>query len=85
MTDERRHEILMHLLVNLYAEVLTLKEFSVADIMIRNGHTSIEKNEKFTEGYNEKIKEYQLKILAQIRARYDDSLGNVDDILNGLL
>jgi hypothetical protein len=85
MKDEKRHEILMHLLVNTYAEILTLKEFTTADIMIRNKHLSIEDNEKFMQGYNEKLKEFQIKILAQLRERYDDTLGSVDDLLNGLL
>jgi hypothetical protein len=84
MTDEKKHEILMHLLVNIYAEVLTLKEYTIGDIMIRNGHTSREDNEKFTASYTAKTKEYQLQILAQLRSRYDESLGSVDDILSGL-
>ncbi len=85
MKEEKMPEVLMHLLINMYAEIHTLKEYMMGDFMLRNDITSKEDNMAFTAQYVEKTKQHQKDIIAQLRARYDDSLGSVDDLLSSLL
>lgn len=84
MTQEKFNGMIMHLLVNIQTEVLTIKDFVLADIEGRNNHTTPEEKQKFIDDYDKMRKEYQNDILAQLRARYDDTLGSVDDLLKGL-
>ena len=84
MTQEKWNFLIMHLLVNTKTEILALKDILLVDVMQRNGHTTQEEKDAFMEEYEKMRREYQTEIIAQIRARYDDTLGNVDDLLNSI-
>ena len=80
MTDTKFKEMLMHLLVNQYAELLTLKDFMLADLKLRKGHTSTEDDKKFKDGYESMRKETQQEIINGIIKRYEISNDEKDDL-----
>lgn len=84
MHPDKFNELLMHLMINTQAEILALKDIVLSDIMLRHDHKTIEEIESFKKKYEALRVEFQNNIIAKIRARYDDSLGSVDDLLSGV-
>lgn len=80
MTDDKFKEMLMHLIVNQYAEMLTLKDLLLADLKIRNGHIGEEDHKKFMEGYDKMRKETQQQIIDGIKKRYESSGEDLDEL-----
>lgn len=83
MEQSKTNEMLMHLLINVQTELFTLKDFVLGEI-IQRGNFSEDEKQVFERGYDRMRKEYQTAIIAQLRARYDERLGSVDDLLKGL-
>ena len=76
-------EMIMMSLVNTHAEVLALKDFLMEDYILRN-NIDEEGIKKIMESRKEVVKEYQTNLIAQLREKYDTTLGSVDDLLKDL-
>lgn len=81
--DDKKFAIILHELINIKADLLVLKDFVNANILTKGNFTEEEK-QVFMKSYETLRYDYQTDIIAQLRARYDSSLGSVDDILNQL-
>lgn len=80
---DKKFELVVHLLVDIKAEVLTMKDFFNASLLTNPNLTPAQK-EIFEKAYEQMRAQYQTEVLAQVRARYDKTLGSVDDLLKEL-
>lgn len=83
MDTNRLPEMIMMSLANTHAEILSLKDFIIEDYILRKDLKGAEA-EKVISSHQESVKDYQTRLIAQLRARYDINLGSVDDLLKDL-
>jgi hypothetical protein len=81
MNQEKKDELLIHLLVNIQAEVQATRDFIcgyiILDKKLNHSQTDILESK-----YQEKLLDCKATILAEIRLHYNKDLGDVDDLLN---
>ena len=83
MGNSKLTEMIMMTLANVYSEMQSLKDFIIEDFASRN-NLNEEQTKAIIDSYNKSRQEYQIMIIAQLRAKYDPNLGSVDDLLNNL-
>jgi hypothetical protein len=84
MNKDKKDELIIHLLVNVKAEILGIKELLMGSYAIKKPDWTQQKQDDFEKEYTEKILDYQKSILAVLRSRYSDELGSVDDLLKDI-
>ena len=81
MNQEKKDELLVHMLVNTQAEMQATRDFICGFIAVQQ-KLNDRQIEVLEVKYKEKLDDCKNTILAEIRLHYDNDLGDVDDLLN---